>query len=564
MRTRGRDGPGVLGRAIRGQWRLVAAGSVLAAGHQAGEALVPVLVGVIIDRAVGPGDGGELLRWCLVLAGVHTALSLCFRYGIRFGERSAELAGHAVRMELTARVLHPRGGAGTGRLPGELTNVATSDAQRVGRVTMAVSAALAALTGLVVSAVALLRVSLPLGLLVLVGVPVLLGLTHLLGRPLQRRSAAEQERAAHASGVAADLVAGLRVLKGVGAEPAAVARYRHTSRGALTATVRAARAEAWHDGAVLAMTGLVIALVALAGGRLAARGQISVGELVAAVGLAQFLLGPLQVLAWANAELAQGRASAARVASVLTAPWGVGSGGLAPAGPVPGRVRFRAVHHDALHGVDFEAAPGELLGVVATDQAATGDLLRCLTRDTDPRAGTVELDGVPLTSLDPAWLHGAVLVAAHDADLFEGTVRENIAGTADPGRGLDAVLAASGADEVCRSLPDGAATHLTERGRSLSGGQRQRVALARALAADPPVLVLHDPTTAVDPVTEARVAHGLRAFRAGRTTILLTGSPTLLAVTDRVVLLDRGTVTDQAPHAELVTRRHDYRTAVLA
>ncbi|WP_461010016.1 ABC transporter ATP-binding protein [Streptomyces capparidis] len=554
----------MLAGAVRGQWRPLAAGAGLAGGHQAAEALVPVLVGVVIDQAVATGDGQRLLTWIAVLGALFVVLSFSFRYGIRFGEQAAERAGHTVRIRLTRRVLHARGGAEAGRLPGALANIATEDARRVGRATMAVPAAVAALTGLLVGAVALLRVSLPLGLLVLLGVPLMLWLTHLLGRPLERRSAAEQERAAHASGVAADLVAGLRVLKGLGAEPAAVARYRRTSQDALAATLRSSRAEAGHDGAVLFMTGLVIAAVALVGGRLAAEGDISVGELVAAVGLAQFLISPLRVLSWCNTELAAGRASAARIASVLAAPWAVDGGRAAPRPPVRGRLRLREVTRGQLRRVDFEAAPGELIGVVATDPAAAKDLLRCLAREADPEEGAVELDGTPLSGLDPLAVREAVLVAAHDADLFEGTVHENITGTARPGVDLAAVLAASGADEVCRVLPDGADTLVSERGRSLSGGQRQRVALARALAADPPVLVLHDPTTAVDAVTEARIAARLRGVRRDRTTVLVTSSPALLAVTDRVVLLDGGTVADVAPHTELVARHHDYRTAVLA
>lgn len=149
---------------------------------------------------------------------------------------------------------------------------------------------------------------------------------HLLSKPLERRSETEQERAARASGVAADLVAGLRVLKGIGAEQAAVARYRRVSGDSLTATLRAARAEAWQSGVVTMLTGAFLALVVLVGGRLAARGDIGLGELVTSVALALFLIGPLSEFSWVNAELAQGRASAARIADVLGAEHAVSSG----------------------------------------------------------------------------------------------------------------------------------------------------------------------------------------------------------------------------------------------
>ncbi|MCM2416955.1 ABC transporter ATP-binding protein [Streptomyces sp. RKAG293] len=559
----GAEGPrtrDVLGQAVGGQRRDVCAGAVLGAGHQLGEALVPVLIGVVIDQAVAKSDTGALVRWLAVLGVVYVGLSFSFRYGARAGERAAEQAAHLLRVAVVRRVLAPGGGAGSGRLPGALASIATEDAKRVGAVNMAVMAGISALAGLAVSAVALLVISVPLGLMVLLGTPVLLLLGHLLSKPLERRSEAEQERAAHASGIAADLVAGLRVLKGIGAQAAAVQRYRRTSRDSLAATLRAAAAQAWQSGVVLALTGGFIALVALVGGRLAVEGDITLGQLVSAVGLALFLIGPLEVLAWVNAELAQGRASAARIAEVLAAPLDVAPGGRRLADPVRGGLRLRGVSLGGLRDVDLTVAPGELLGVASTDPAAAEALLRCLGRTEDPESGSVELDGVPLTDLDPAELRTAVLVAAHDADLFDGTLRENVGSGGDPGR----AMAAAAADEVARTLPLGDAAEVGEGGRSLSGGQRQRVALARALHADRTVLVVHDPTTAVDAVTEARIADGVREFRSGRTTVLVTNSPSLLAVTDRVVLLDAGRIAADGPHTGLLRDDAAYRTAVLA
>ncbi|KLL10916.1 ABC transporter ATP-binding protein [Protofrankia coriariae] len=615
MRTGGPSGRDVLISSIISQWRRIAVGSVMVAGHQVGEALVPVLIGIIIDRAVSTGSTGDLLRWLTVLAVTFAGLSFCYRFGARFGERAAERSAHNLRIQLTRRVLDPRAGAETGHLSGALVSIATGDAQRVGIVNAALPASIAAVTGLLVGAVALLTVSVPLGLLVLFGAPFLLWGTHLLGRPLERRSDTEQERAAHASGVAADLVAGLRVLKGIGAEPAAIARYRRTSQDSLTATLRAASAKAWHDGGVLALTGIFIALVALVAGRLAAEGDISVGDLIAAVGLAQFLLGPLSIFAWVNAEFAQGRASAGRIASVLATSPAVGAGTRSLPEPVRGQVRFHDVTYGPLRGLTFTAAPGELLGIVVADPAAATAVLRCLGREADPDSGSVELDGVPLSGVYPAAVRAAVLVAAHDAELFEGTLIENVVvptphgGPAEdepagrqpvavgggltghgPGNGSAAIgigagspvgadagdvveartggvvgraLVAAGADEVASSLPNGIDEILAERGRSLSGGQRQRIALARALAVGSPVLAVHDPTTAVDAVTEARIAAGIRDIRRGRTTILITTSPALLAVTDRVVVIDGGTVTADGTHGELVHGHADYRATVL-
>ncbi|MFC8172398.1 ABC transporter ATP-binding protein [Streptomyces sp. NPDC057250] len=565
MPAGGPTGGHVLRRALGDQRRRVGGASLLAMAHQACEALVPVVIGLTIDEAVGTGSAGALLRWLLVLAGLFLVLSTCYRISARFAEGAGESAAHRIRQDLAARVLDPRGGADTGRLPGALTAVATGDARRVGSVASALPYALSALTGLAVSAVALLRVSVPLGLLVLLGVPPLLWIGHLISRPLERRSEAEQEHAAHASGVAADLVAGLRVLKGMGAEGAAVSRYRETSRGSLASALRAASSRAWHDGAILALTGVFIAVIGLVGAHLAMRGTISVGDLVAAVGLAQYLLGPFQLLTYVNGEFAQARASADRIAEVLASPPAVAAGTVPLPSPVTGRLRLRGLTHGALRGLDLDVAPGSVVGVVSRDPAAANDLLLCLGREREPAGGTVELDGVPLADLDPGDARRAILVAHHDADLFEDSLLANVrAGAGDGAPDVGPALAAAAADDVADALPDGVHTVLAERGRSLSGGQRQRVALARALAADPPVLVVHDPTTAVDTVTEARIAARLRELRRGRTTLLVTTSPALLAGTDVVVMLDEGTVAAEGSHPELVASHETYRSAVLA
>ncbi|MGW4910893.1 ABC transporter ATP-binding protein [Streptomyces sp. NPDC004270] len=559
------SGREVLARSVRGQGRRLALGSALGCVHQLGEALVPVLIGVVVDQAVAGQDAGRLALWLAVLAVLYVCLSWSFRLGARAGERGAEEAAHTLRLAIVHRVLDPRGGAEEDRLSGELANVATEDAKRVGAVNMALMSGIWAVAGITVSAVALLLTSVTLGLIVLLGTPVLLWLGHLLSKPLERRSEAEQDRAAGAAGVAADLVAGLRVLKGLGAQRAAVERYRRTSGVSLAATLRAARAEAWQTGLVLALTGGFIALIAWVGGRLALDGSLTLGQLVSAVGLALFLLGPLETFAWVNTELAQGRASAARIARVLAAgPAVVGGDEPVPDG-VRGEVRLRGVRFGGLDGVDLDLPAGRLTGIAVTDPACAEALLSCLGREADPESGSVELDGVPLTRLDPAGLRAAVLVAAHDAALFEGSLAANVTpGGGGPDPRTDRAMAAADADEVARSLPDGADTGVGEGGRSLSGGQRQRVLLARALRAEPPVLVVHDPTTAVDAVTEARIAEGLREIRQGRTTVVVTNSPALLAVTDRVVFLDGGRVGAEGTHAELALTHETYRTAVLA
>ena len=202
----------------------------------------------------------------------------------------------------------------------------------------------------------------------------------------------------------------------------------------------------------------------------------------------------------------------------------------------------------------IEVAAGEHVGLVVPDPAEADALVDVLARRV---AGDVRFDGVALDAFAIDTAHRLVLVADHDADLFEGSVADNV-GAVD-----EAVLAAAGADEAVEALPGGLDAPVGERGRRLSGGQRQRIALARALAADAPVLVLHEPTTAVDAVTEARIAAGVRELRAGRTTLVIASSPALLAVCDRVLVIRGGEIVAAGTHAELAHEDATYREAVL-
>ena len=326
-------------------------------------------------------------------------------------------------------------------------------------------------------------------------------------------------------------------MKGLGAEPVGAARYRAASRRALVGALRAARVQGVYEGVTIGMSGVFLVVVAWIGGHMALDGTITIGELVSALGLTQFLVGPLSRLVWSGGELARGAGSAGRIAALLNAEHAVPEG----AEPLPaprGAVSLRGVHLRSLRGVDLEVEAGEIVGVVAEDPVDAQALLACLGRTEDPERGEVLVDGRPLRSLRLHDGRGAVLAEPHDTDLFEGTLGENVDVAGDGAAPWPALVAAA-ADEVVDGLPEGLDAPLGEDGRSLSGGQRQRVALARALHADPPVLVLHDPTTAVDAATEDRIASRLAELRAGRTTILAHDEPGAPVGHDRAIVVAR-------------------------
>ncbi|MGN0096560.1 MAG: ABC transporter ATP-binding protein [Corynebacterium sp.] len=500
-------------------------------------AALPVIAGAAVDRGIAAGSLGQLLFWTILLALDVGLMSLTFRFGSRMGFFGMQTVQHRLRMQVTERLLHPAGMKDR-RLGGALLSVATGDVFRLAATMQLGIYPVGEIAAILASAVILLTISWPLGLAVLVGGPLMLWLMTSAGRPLQRRSREQQALAAGATGRATDLITGYRVIKGLRAENEASSRYVDVSRLAMDGALRARSSRALFLVSMNTVTGVFIAALTVCAAWFALTGRLSVGELVAVVGVTQFLVGPLTMLpANAGAIWATGVASAERVLDLLRAPVEyedvAGPTVQAPASP---GVRVVYDRTDIL-----TVTSGEFVGVRAGGR--TGRDLVALLSDGRSADGSGQIaltasgsDDTDAASLPVESYRATVLTAPHTADLFDGTIRENLApGRPDADAFLHSALLAAACDDIVESLPDGVETRVGEGGTRLSGGQRQRVALARALTADPPVLVLHDPTTAVDAVTENAVASRLGAFRAGRTTLVITESPTMLANCDRVV-----------------------------
>jgi putative ABC transport system ATP-binding protein len=552
--------------------RRLGLGTGLISLHQVCESLVPIFIGVIVDRAIGPGDGGALVLWVAALAVLFVVLTTVYRFGARQLMLAIAVEAHTLRVEVAAKIMHPRG-IRTDRRAGDLLTVSTTDTDNTSYLLDYVPRIAGAVTATVVSAVALLVIDVRLGLAVLVGTPVVL-LALQAGTPLiTKRVTEQQERAAEATSLATDLVSGLRPLRGIGAEEAAAQRYREVSRRSLRAIVRAARTQGVYVAASTVCGALLACGIAILAGWFALNGRISAGELITVIGLAQFLMEPIGLLAIVPSWVAEARASADRVAVVLAADPLVPEGVEELAGRAPG-LEVRALRYGTLEGVDLVVRPGEFVGVAA-HRAADGEaLVKLLSGRVAPEEydGQILVGGRQLARVRLAQVRRTMLVEPHHTDLFTGTIRDNVTAGAPPKpltEVLAGVLAASAADQVLSAHPDGLEHLVTERGASLSGGQRQRVALARALMARPPILVLHDPTTAVDAVTEHAIAQGVRALRHPPdetepfTTVVITSSPAMLAVTDRVVVIDGGRVVAEGAHAELAATDSNYNRAVL-
>ncbi|GIF20574.1 putative ABC transport system ATP-binding protein [Actinoplanes tereljensis] len=549
MSSNAKPGTAILRRAVARNGKRLWLGTVLAGIYQISAALIPVLIGVIIDRAVETGSVTALLTWIAVLVGLFGVLAVSYRFSARNLQRAIAEEGHRLRVEVAAKILHPRL-VRTDRPAGDLLTISTTDADYTSYVLDHLPRVISAALAVVVSAVTLLVISAPLGVIVLVATPIMLVTLNLAAPLIANRIRLQQDQAGRTTALATDLVTGLRPLRGIGAQDAAAERYRVVSREALAATLSAARAQNAFQGASTMLSTLLAGGIAIAAGWFALTDRITVGQFIMVIGSAQFLIEPFGTLAIVPRWYAAARASADRVASVLNAGLILPEG---TADPATSELRLRGVKHGPLAGLDLHVRPGEFVGVVAYRPAEAEALVRLLTVP-DAYEGDLLLGGQRLEEVDRA--RRLMHVEPHQTDLFTGSLASNV-DVHGTGVEFAEVIRAAAADEV------GLDTPIAERGSNLSGGQRQRVALARALFARSPLLVLHDPTTAVDAVTEHAIAGGIRGLREGHSTIVITSSPALLAAADRVVVIEDGTVVAEGAHADLSARDDTYRQAIL-
>lgn len=530
--------------------RLVATGTPLIMVWQLCEALVPVMIGVTIDVGIETGEVGPFLLACAGIVVIFACLSYGYRYGALFLTRALQDESHRLRVEVADKAVQP---VDDPRLAGEWLSLATADAEKVAELVYQVAFTAASIVTVSLIAVYLARTDVTLALVILFGLPVTLAITQLVTPAIARRTSREQSAIAHVAGIAGDLIAGIRPLKGIGAESTASARYREASRAARHSSIVTARSWGYMTGLTTLVSGLFLALVALLAGTRAIDGELSLGALVAIVGLTQFLAEPIKLLGDLSAQFAASRASARRLCDALAAGSHVLDGPERLPDGAPREVRFEGVSLGPLTDVDLTCSPGTLVAVTTDGPESADTIVALLDGSTRPEHGAVTLGGVDLQQLAQADRRGALLVVPHAATPPEGTVRTAI----DPdGRlddeVLDAVLTASAAHDVVDAHPEGLDHAVRIGGSSLSGGQRQRLTIARSLAADPPVLVLRDPTTAIDAVTEHRIAAGLRTRRGtGGATLVVTSSPTLLSAADTVVWIRDGRVVGTGTHHDL-------------
>ncbi len=543
--------------------------------HQCSIAGLPLAVGFAV-QAVVDRSGGRLA----LAGGLIAVLGVLIAVGDTMLHRTAVtnwITAAARVQQLLARKTAELGAALTRRVAaGEVVAVSTGDVEKIGWFVEALSRFAAAAAALVLICVGLVLYLPSLGVLVVLAMPLLaLAVLPLLPRAT-RRADLQREKAGKATELASDTVAGLRVLRGIGGEELFLGRYRRASQEVRKAAVRSAQMWSLISAIQVLLPGVLLISLVVYGATLAHDGRIEVGQLVTVYSAATLMLFPLRHFEEIAMAYSFSRPSAQRAVRVLSLhrtaePSTVDA---VPAGdlydPVTGLMAPSGLFTAVVCGDPDEAGRlAERLGGHA-QVGAEPDTADDAPEEAPDKTPSVLLGGVPLDELPLAAARTAVLVQDKDPVLLSGTLRElldvpssglvtaeDAMSAAQCGDVLDALAQASVATDG-----DPMTTRITERGRSLSGGQRQRLALARSLVTDPEALVLDEPTSAVDSHTEARVAAGIKALRAGRTTVAFASSPLLLDLADRVVLVHDGTVVAVGAHRELLHTEPRYRAVV--
>ncbi|MFC0674734.1 ABC transporter ATP-binding protein [Brachybacterium hainanense] len=550
---------------LRSQRRLLLLGLLALLAEVALRLLEPWPLALVIDALAASAAGGRppgigmLLGAGAVLLGVVAARAAAsYAMTVMFA-----LAGNRVLTQVRAElydhlnVLSMR--FHQSRRTGDLVTRLTGD---VGRLQDAVVTAMLPLAGNLITLVGMVVVVLvmdwQLGLLALLVFP----LFALLGRRSTRRIVSVSRRQRRAEGdlasLATESLGSMAVVQSYGLQERLRGRFAAGNSTALRDGVQAKRLSAGLERSTDVLVGAASAIVLVAGAHRVLAGDLSIGELTVFLTYLKTAFRPLRDIAKYTGRISKAAASGERILEVLDQPAEITDSSWArPAPRLHGHVRFDGVRFGyrpglpVLRGIDLTVPAGQRLAVIGESGAGKSSLAGLLVRLRDPDSGRVLLDGHDLRDLTLDSVRAQIAIVLQESPLFATSIAENIAYGAGREVGEAEIVAAArvaGADGFIRSLPEGYATVLSDRGVGLSGGQRQRIAIARAAIRDAPIIVLDEALAGLDPETEAEVVEALGRLTEGRTTLVITHDMETAADAERVIrLVDGRVVADGSP-----------------
>jgi ATP-binding cassette subfamily B multidrug efflux pump len=451
---------------------------------------------------------------------------------------------------------------------GDLMSRATNDLSAV-RMMIGPAVMYTSSTGLtfVIAIALMLSIDPWLTMVALIPLPFVSVMVKYFGAAIHHRFEKIQEQFSDISAITQESLAGVRVVRAYGQEPAEIERFRAANDEYVRRNRALIRLQGMYYPSMGLLMGIGALLVIWLGSRRVVAGTMTVGELVAFNTYLMMLGWPMIAFGWVTNLLQRGMASWKRMLEVLDAEPGVQTpavpGLTASVEQVRGDIEFRHLtfaygEHVILDDISVHIPAGTSAAIVGATGSGKSTLLSLLPRLNDPPPGTVFIDGVDVRQIPLDVLRGAIGFIPQEPFLFSASIAENVAlgarGAGDTRTAVEAAAAVARLDKDVADFPQGYDTMVGERGITLSGGQKQRTAIARALVVDPRILILDDALSAVDTYTEDEILHRLSAVMRQRTSILVSHRVSTVRDADQILVLDRGRIAERGTHDELIRR----------
>ncbi len=404
----------------------------------------------------------------------------------------------------------------------------------------------------------------PVAVVPIFGIPLILGVGFLLQKPLQNIIKESMMESALKNALLFETIIGLETIKAQAAEGHSQRAWEELSEKASRTAVKSRNISSLSQNWALFVQQMVSVWIVIAGVFLISEGEMSMGALIACVILSGRAMAPLAQVAGLMTRFSQSKTSLDQLDDLMKKPVERPLDKNFIAMPhMDGRVEFKDVVFSypeqsvpALNQISFEIKPGERVGVIGAVGSGKTTLERLLLNLYEPSSGAVQIDGADVRQIDPGDLRRSIGVVQQSPQLFFGSVRKNITMGHEtaPERAVMRAAELSGVLEFLGDSSAGLDTQVGERGDALSGGQRQAVAIARALLYDPPIMVLDEPTAAMDPASENRLKKRLAVLCEDKTVILITHKGAMLDLVDKLILLDRGKLVAYGPKDEVIRK----------
>ncbi|TNE59350.1 MAG: ATP-binding cassette domain-containing protein [Sphingomonadales bacterium] len=526
---------------------------------------IPAGFKLVIDRgfAAGgdPSDIGRWFRYLFMIVGVLAiGTALRFYFVSWLGERVVA----DIRAKVQRNLLRLAPGFYEENSPKEISSRMTSDTaiieQVVGTtVSVALRNSLMAIGGLVY--LFYLAPQLTVGMVI--GIPLVILPITIFGRRLRNISRTSQDRVADVGAMVTEVLGAMKIVQAFGQEEREGDRFGDAVERTFATAKRRIMIRAAMTSIIILMIFGGITLLMWRGAVGVSQGSISGGTIAAFVITGGLVAGAFGSLTEVYGDLLRGAGAASRLNELLNARPTIAPPDKPQALPLPprGSLSFRNVtfryptrpETAALKDFTLEVEPGETVAIVGPSGAGKSTIFQMVERFYDPQAGTIRIDGIPLTQADPADIRDRIAFVPQDGVLFSANARDNLRyGRWDASEEeIWEAARAANAEHFLRDLPDGLDTYLGESGTRLSGGQQQRIAIARALLRDAPILLLDEATSALDAESEQLVQQALDHLMEDRTTLVIAHRLATVRAADRIVVLDKGRIVEQGSHDEL-------------